>query len=62
MINLLIDHFTPSVEFKFPVTRGRGVQISWMDFRPWIRYSVQNDSSFIGTVFVFAKKIATLHL
>ena len=37
MINLLTDHFTPSDEFKFPVTCGRRFQISWMNSRLWIR-------------------------
>lgn len=57
MINLLTDHFTPSDEFKFPVTCGRlSVQISWMNSRPWIRYRVQNDSIFCCYCVCFCKE------
>lgn len=56
MIKLLKNTFTPPPEFKFPITGGRRFLMSWMDSRPWIRYSVQNDSIFCSYCVCFGKE------
>ena len=33
----------PASNFKFPVTSGRRFNMSWMDGRPWLRYSMETD-------------------
>ena len=56
MMKLLTNPFTPPPEFKFPITGGRRFLMSWMDSRPWIRYSVQNDSIFCSYCVCFGKE------
>ena len=31
--------------FKFPTTAGRRFQLSWMEKRPWLHYSIRNDTA-----------------
>ena len=44
-LELLTSKFELPHGFKFPATAGTGrrFQLSWMDKRPWLRYSVKND-------------------
>lgn len=56
MISFLSDaaKFTPSAHFKYPVRNGRRYIQSWEADRPWLRYSVKNDSCFCSYCLCFA--------
>ena len=56
MIKLLITPFAPPPEFKFPATGGRRFAMLWAASRPWIRYSVQNDSIVCSYCVCFGEK------
>ena len=43
---LLTNTWKPPCTFKFPVTSGRRFNPAWLIGRPWLRYSITNDSLF----------------
>ncbi len=43
----------PSDNFKYPVTSGRRFNPSWLVDRPWLHYSVTNDSVFCSSCMCF---------
>ena len=44
-LELLTVKFSFPHGFKFPTTAGRRFQLSWMEKRPWLRYSIRNDTA-----------------
>jgi hypothetical protein len=52
---ILLTHVwkPPSETFQFPVTSGRRFNLSWLAVRPWLCYSVINDSVFCRSCMCF---------
>ena len=53
-VSFLTSKFILSQNFKYPVTAGRKFNPSWMQDRPWLRYSVAKDKAFCAYCICFA--------
>lgn len=51
---LLTSTWKASSTFKFPVTSGQRFSPSWLDNRPWLRYSIRNDRVFCTSCMCFS--------
>ena len=54
---LLTVKFSFPNGFNFPTTAGRRFQLSWMEKRPWLRYSIRNDTAHCNCCICFYNKV-----
>ena len=53
-LELLTVKFSFPNGFKFPTTAGRRFQLSWMEKRPWLRYSIRHDTAHCNCCICFS--------
>ena len=52
---LIVDHFMPTVTYKFPkAANGRSFQYKWLTRYPWLRYSEKADGGFCLACVLFS--------